>query len=266
MSSALFNDPGAVTFTYECYASLLETLADHGYTAASFDEGITDGEVLLRHDVDLSPRKALMIGQIEANHGFSSTYFFLVTTPLYNVMDQAVRNVLAALVDLGHNVGLHFDSHQYWQTIPNEQSLQSHISEDRTIIDIAAPSATDAFSFHCPPEWALNATFKGVRHTYEPAYFSEIAYAADSGQRWRTSAVLDGSLPDRLQLLTHPGLWGPTDAPYVQRVTSEIAAHVDRTELYLTRQLLEDEFPPVDFPYRDIMPVPSARTVFPPDS
>lgn len=70
-----------VAFTFDWYDKLIETLAIERYTFADFDEDLGDGSVLLRHDVDWSPRKAVRLAEIEADHGATSTYFFLVSSP-----------------------------------------------------------------------------------------------------------------------------------------------------------------------------------------
>lgn len=246
-------DSDDVEFTFEWYDRLLAWLDDAGYTASSFDTEPADGTVLLRHDVDLSPRKALVMGRLEAERGMSATYFFLATSPLYNVLDAPNRRILAELDALGHRVGLHFNTHQYWDAEPELTELRGRIDDIRQILSTAAPSADTTVSFHCPPDWALDRTFEGIRHTYEPRFFSEIGYTADSGQRWRDEPVLGEPLPDRFQLLTHPGLWGPTDESYINRVTVETKTNLDRAERYVTRELIEDRFEAIDYPYGDIL-------------
>lgn len=253
-------DPTAVEFTFDWYESLLVDLRDHGYRGAAFTETVTDGTLLLRHDVDLSPRKAMAMGRIEADLGFTSTYFFLVTSPLYNVLDGPNRHIIEQLDDLGHRVGLHFNTHQYWRSEPKHESLRARVEQNQAVLSVAAPRITPTISFHCPPNWTLDRTIQGIDHTYEPAVFSEIAYSADSGQRWREQGVLQSPLPESIQLLTHPGLWGAEDEQYIQRVTSELQTTLNRTERYVARELLHDRFDVVDYPSDDISQwMPSGR-------
>lgn len=245
-------DPDAVSFTFDWYTSLLEYFVDHGYSTVSFEDPVSDGTILLRHDVDLSPRKAVVMARIEAELGLSSSYFFLVTSPLYNVLDGPNRQVIQRIVDLGHRVGLHFNSHQYWRSEPKMTALHERIEENRAALTIPAPETTRAVSFHCPPDWALDRDLPGITSTYAPRVFSEITYAADSGQRWRDQGIFDEPLPVRIQLLTHPGLWGANDEQYIQRVTRELKTTLDRTERYVSRELLHDRFDVVDYPESDM--------------
>lgn len=255
-----FLESESVAFTFDWYERLLQWLLEHGFDVDSYEGGLTDGSLVLRHDVDLSPRKALVMGQLEADLGVSSTYFFLVTSPLYNVLDEPNREILAELTDLGHRVGVHFNTHQYWTSEPPLEDLRTQIEETRTILSIATESTDETISFHCPPDWVLNRRFDGVRSAYEPRFFSEIAYSADSGQRWRDGGVLSNPLPKRLQLLTHPGLWGTTDEQYIPRVMSETKTNLDRTEHYITRAMFQDRFDAIGYPYGDITRPETRRT------
>lgn len=244
MTTTMLQETGRVEFTFEWYGRFLDALLDHGYDPAGFESDVADGSLLVRHDVDLSPRKALRMGRIEAERGIESTYFFLVTNPLYNVFDASCRPVLQELVSLGHAVGVHFSTHQYWQTPPSRSALARRLEGERTALEAVVGPISDAASFHCPPDWVINERFEGVISTYEPRFFSEIGYIADSGQRWRREPPLPDDPPESLQVLTHPGLWGSNDSPYTECVASEVSSHLEYTERFLTNQLLYGRFEP----------------------
>lgn len=248
MTAATLHSDDDVEFTFEWYGEFLDVLVDQGYDSVGF-EGAPEGELeagalLVRHDVDLSPRNALRIGQLEADRGITSTYFFLVSNPLYNVFDASCRAVMQELDSLGHTIGVHFSTHQYWQSRPPDRSLVDRVTGERTALETVVGSIADAISFHCPPEWTLDTRFEGLVSTYEPRYFSEIGYIADSGQRWRREPPLRDRLPDRLQVLTHPGLWAETDTSYTKQVAAELTPHLRYTEASVTNQLLDGRFEP----------------------
>lgn len=96
-----------ITFTFEWYDELLNTLVEQRYSCIGFDHEIAPETVFLRHDVDWSPRRAVRMAEIEAEHGVTATYFFLVTSPFYNVMNREVRERIEQIDDLGHEIGLH---------------------------------------------------------------------------------------------------------------------------------------------------------------
>ncbi|MDR9432144.1 MAG: hypothetical protein RI568_15795, partial [Natronomonas sp.] len=197
-----------VRFTFDAYEALIRDLKREDYDFRCFEEDLGAGSVLLRHDVDWSPRKARRIGEIEARNGVSATYCFLVTSPFYNVANRETRDVIAALGDLGHDVGLHFSTHQYefeWQT---DGSLVRLVDSERRLLGDIADREVRVVSFHNPPQWVFKREFETFVSTYAPRFFEEIEYRADSNQRWRDEDPFVDGYPNRFQLLTHPVLWG----------------------------------------------------------
>src|SRR5262245_14684381 len=68
-----------------------------------------DSFVIVRHDVDYSPEAALRLAEQEAERGLFATYFLLVGTRYYNLLAPEHARVARRLVELGHEVGLHYD-------------------------------------------------------------------------------------------------------------------------------------------------------------
>ena len=211
-----------VAFTYDWYRSFLRDLLDDGYRFRAYDEAVEADSVLLRHDVDLSPQRSLRVAEIEADLGVSSTYFFLLGSPMYNPLDRPTREAIRSIESLGHDVGLHFSTHQYWPAAdpPPEADLVERVEDELAVLSTVAERPTETVSFHIPPEWVLRRRFDGVESTYEPRFFDEIGYLADSNQRWREEHPLATDPPECLQVLTHPGLWGPVDGEFRERVVA----------------------------------------------
>ena len=210
-----------VNFTYGWYRSLLRRLSSTGYEFRSFADPLGDGDVVLRHDVDLSLDAAVAMARIEADMGVESTYCVLLSSPLYNPFEGEQRTNIREIASLGHDVGIHFSTHQYWakDDPPTDAALRDRVAAERSAFDaVIDADAAPAVSFHIPPDWVLDRGFDGFRSAYEPALFSEIGYVADSGQRWREDPPRIAELPDALQVLTHPGLWGDEDASFERRI------------------------------------------------
>lgn len=236
--------PDSVEFTYSWYREFLDRIADAGYDIRPFAgvgaDGPGDGEVLLRHDVDLSLDDALRMARIEAEHGVASTYCLLLTSALYNPVEGDQRDRISEIESLGHEVALHFSSHEYWDAPnrPDDDVLARRITEERVVLDTLCASTPETVSFHAPPEWALDRPLDGIerldgiRSAYAPAYFGEPTYVADSGQRWRASPPDVSALGASAQLLAHPGLWGDDDATFDARVERSI----DRTHRHTDRK------------------------------
>ncbi|MFB6165582.1 MAG: hypothetical protein ABEJ31_10525 [Haloarculaceae archaeon] len=230
------------SFTFDWYGDFLDDLRGAGRSFADYDRPLADGDVILRHDVDLSPRNALRIGRMEARRDVRATYFFLVSSPLYNPLHRPVRRVIEELESLGHDVGLHFSTHQYWPDEPPESALVDRVESEWCVLDRVADDPTDAVSFHRPPEWVFRRAFDAFESTYAERFFTDIGYYGDSNQRWRAEGPAVETLPDRVQILTHPGLWGETDAGFVDRVRSVADRRLGRTRRFVDDQFVEKKY------------------------
>lgn len=211
-----------VAFTYDWYRSFLRDLSAAGYRFRSYDEDPEPGVVLLRHDVDLSPKRALRIARLEGALDVTSTFFFLVGSPMYNPFDGPTREAIRSIGSLGHDVGLHFSTHQYWPASgpPGESALADRVEAERSALGTIVDRPVETVSFHIPPDWVLERRFEAFESTYEPRFFDEIGYVADSNQRWRDEPPEAADLPERVQVLTHPGLWGTVDGGFRERVVA----------------------------------------------
>jgi len=210
-----------LTFTYDWYERMLDRLADSGLETRQFDDSVTGGSLLLRHDVDWSPRKAVRLARLERRAGFTATFFFMASSPFYNARDRYCREAIEQIRDLGHEIGLHFSTHQYWDERPPADALESRVAEERRALEDVASANVSVVSFHNPPDWVLRESFSEFTSTYEPRFFDRIEYRADSNQRWRDEHPFETGVPDLLQVLTHPVLWGDFDGSGVDRIREE---------------------------------------------
>jgi peptidoglycan/xylan/chitin deacetylase (PgdA/CDA1 family) len=223
-------------FTYDAYRAFLDGLLDRGYDFGGFDAPVPDRTVVLRHDVDWSPERARRMARIEADRGVRATYFLLVSAPLYNVRADRVRAALDEIESLGHSVGVHFSTHEYWGTDPGSAAVAERVREEQQVLGTVVDDVADAVSFHVPPDWVLGVDYDGFTNAYAPQFFEEVAYTADSNQRWREDPAFDGIPPDRVQVLVHPGLWGETDAGFGDRLDAERDRRFDAVRDYLDDQ------------------------------
>lgn len=232
-----------VTYTFDWYRDFLERFQQADVTFRSFDTTDDTGSVLLRHDVDLLPPCALDVARIEAARDITATYFFQLTSPLYNPLQDSTRELIRDISSLGHDVGLHFSTHQYWDVDdpPPERELVDRVRRELEILaHVVDPVAI--VSFHIPPSWVVSRRFEEFTSTYEPRFIEEIDYVADSNQRWRDRPPLQHGIPDALQVLTHPGLWGETDASFRQRVQHAAARAHEQTTTYVTSRFIDRNF------------------------
>lgn len=233
-------EPGRFdTFTYDTYEALLDSLLTRDYEFRDFQsvsDGETDRVVLLRHDVDWSPERALTMALIEAEKGVTATYFFLVTATLYNPLDHRSRAFMRAISALGHRVGVHFDTHQYWTDDPGPAAVTERVRSEQSVLGQVV-DIDPTVSFHIPPDWVVGQAYEEFTNAYAPPYLEAMSYISDSNQKWRTDPPFAEGVPDAMQILVHPGVWARTDEPFADR----LAAERDR-QFEQVRQSLDDQY------------------------
>ncbi len=175
-------------FSLDHYRELLAAARAGGYRFSSFDRPPAPGDLLLRHDVDLSLEAALTLAELEAELGVRATYFLMTRSEFYNLAAPSGEEALARLRSLGHRVGLH--------------ARYPHVDLDSRFDPVLA--------WHNPDPEYMTAPIEGVVNVMQPAFFHPDRYRSDSNQRWRHGCPheeLARGAFDWLQLLVHPEIW-----------------------------------------------------------
>ena len=97
----------ACTFDLDHYRELLDAAKAGGYRFACFDREPEEGDLLLRHDVDLALDAAVRLAELEAGADATATYFLMTESVFYNLDSEEGRGAIERLRALGHRVGLH---------------------------------------------------------------------------------------------------------------------------------------------------------------
>ncbi|MFB6142870.1 MAG: hypothetical protein ABEJ30_05950 [Halorientalis sp.] len=203
----------AVAYTMDRYESMLEELRSAGRRFVGFDGFDGEDAVVLRHDVDLSLRRALAMARREADRDVSATYCVLLTTPFYDLGTPAGQRAVDELRALGHDVALHFDVHHHFDGRPARTTLVDRVTDELHALERVADAPVDVVSFHVPPDWVLNEPFDAFVNAYAPQFFGDADYVSDSSGKWRDEPPFPDGVPERFQLLVHPGLWNDGDDP-----------------------------------------------------
>ena len=175
-------------FSLGHYRELLAAARTGGYRFAFFEGEPQDGDLLLRHDVDLSLDAALRLAELEADAGAPATYFLMTESVFYNLASEEGEQALARLRELGHRVGLH--------------AVYPHARLDDRFEPVVA--------WHNPDSDYMTAPVEGALNVMSEPWFTPATYRSDSNQHWRSGCPHDelgaGAFP-WLQLLTHPEIW-----------------------------------------------------------
>src|SRR4051812_33617850 len=94
--------PMSCDFSLEHYRELLRAAAAGGYRWAGFERPPEPGDLLLRHDVDLSLEAALVLAEVEAEEGAWSTWFLMTRSSFYNLAAGEGVQAITRLRELGH--------------------------------------------------------------------------------------------------------------------------------------------------------------------
>jgi len=175
-------------FTLAHYRDLLRAAQAGGYRWAGFDREPRAGDVILRHDVDLSLDAAVALAEVEAEEGVWSTWFLMTRSAFYNLASADGERALARLRELGHRVGHH--------------AVYPHVDLDERFDPVVA--------WHNPDPEYMNDPVDGAVNVMQPPWFDAEHYRSDSNRHWRSGcpheALASGDL-DWLQMLIHPEIW-----------------------------------------------------------
>ena len=101
-------------FTLGRYSELLRIALDEGYRFVGFGDldGGSDDAIVLRHDIDFSPRWLAPMAAVEQLHGITSTWCLQPSATTYRWDAAETRAAVRALLEAGHELALHFDANR----------------------------------------------------------------------------------------------------------------------------------------------------------
>lgn len=194
-------------FTYSAYIDLINLLKEKKYIFSNYnDYSEKNKSVIFRHDVDICLERAVKLAKIENNNNIKSTYFILLSTEIYNVFSKESDKMLKEILELGHEIGLHFDELKY--DINNKKELENYVQYEKNILEKALGIKIKTVSMHIPSNWILenDIQFKNIKNSYSKKFLKEFKYLSDSMMNWREDVVgiIEKETYDKLHILTHP--------------------------------------------------------------
>jgi hypothetical protein len=251
MNDEALCDIGSDHFSLDLYRGILERAIQLGYsfpTVSELKAGTRNlGKfLLLRHDIDTSPHYALQMVLLEHKLGVRSSCYVLMHSPFYNPAAPQHWNDLRKIVDLGFEVGLHYETDFFEQR--NIDPLKG-VLDDVAALEKILQVTIKSVSQHRP---ASGTFLKQLNEFYVDAYnedlMQNVRYISDSGFKWRGETLADLlGKEDRIHALIHPLTWSFEDldmAGTYQRASEEITAGIRQsfadfivsTNLYLKKR------------------------------
>jgi hypothetical protein len=198
-----------ISFTYEYLDSLFGELSEAGIAVlpVSRARGLKIRNLSVRHDVDISLKSSIQLARWESNRNIYATYCLQLTSPFYNVLLKKNRDYIEELVELGHEIGLHYDP-----TILTSPSSKTHNQEVTAQIEVLQDiigNPITTMSIHNP---ILNFPVIEIPElicTYDKKFLNSKMYISDSSMKFRVpdpiSRILETDLS--VHLLLHPEYW-----------------------------------------------------------
>ena len=232
-----FNERGSMkmykSFGIQFYHELLEKISNN-YEIIGYEKVYEKNDkktLLIRHDIDVSLYDAVKLARIESQFNIKATYFIWLKSPFYNSLSIEHMDILKAIIELGHDIGLHFDPLNY-----EEFSFEQNVSEESTILKNLIKKEITAISFHQPPRSLVRSEIKHISNlpqVYSKYIFDTYEYIADSNCVWSKpiEKLLDGEF-DKVQLLIHPEWWVNEGVENRYRILKSISKNRQRNEIY----------------------------------
>lgn len=188
-----------VNFSNSSYEKMLGIIKDYSFAISVECPGDSKW-LLLRHDIDFDLNLSLTMARLESANSIYSIYLPLVSTPFYDVAERRNQKVILDILEMGHQLGLHYDT-----SIEHKLSLRDQVE----ILEQIAGQEVLFVSHHNPTLNGFKSTSKDskVRDLNLHTPFSGLKYLSDSCLSPREDIYSALEVESSIQLLIHPEFW-----------------------------------------------------------
>jgi hypothetical protein len=212
-------------FSLDHYRELLEAAKAGGYRFAGFDRRPDPGDLVIRHDVDLSLEAAVRMAEVEAEAGVHSTWFLMTRSVFYNLASPEGEWALDRLRDLGGRIA----HHALWPNVDLDHRFEPVVA------------------WHNPePEYVTTPIHTALNVMTSP-WSDAQHFLTDSNQNWH-SRGREGRCPhgelalgtlEWLHLVIHPEIWVYEGDTMRETMESFLAAEQARRYEQLRRDRID---------------------------
>lgn len=223
-------------FTVNKYKEFCNAISESGYSTLTVNDYFSKNKphkfIILRHDVDIKPERALKISQVESEFNIKSTFYFRMIPGVFN------PPIIKKIQELGHEIGFHYEvldkvRGNYEKGI---ELFKQELAELRKISDVKT------ICMHGYPltPWKNSDLWKqydfrqfGITgEAYLSIDYNDIFYLSDTGRAWdgekyRIKDIIQNTKKkqfdiritddlirfikegkiERICILSHPGQW-----------------------------------------------------------
>lgn len=194
-------------FSFDDYQSLLLSFLSAGYRFSLIAEkDLALPTVYLRHDIDFFLSDWIQMPELEAKVGARATYYILVGH--YELESPEAKRTLKRLVELGHEIGLHYDTRRY---PADPDAAQAQMKAEMEALEALTGEPIRTITRHNVfLQTHEPARLDGLVDPFDGSYLRGMTYISDSVRSWRDETLLScfgESKPAQVVLLTHPESW-----------------------------------------------------------
>lgn len=175
-------------FTINKYKELCNAISNSGYIPLTVNDYLSkshpDKFIILRHDVDIKPERALKISQIENEFNIKSTYYFRMIPKVFN------PEIITKIQELGHEIGFHYEvldkaKGNYGKAISifkEELAELRNVCEIKTICMHGYPLTpwknSDIWNQYEFKDFGI------IGEAYLSIDYNDVSYLSDTGRSW----------------------------------------------------------------------------------
>ena len=192
-------------FNINRYEDLIKSLVNAGLKpTTNWNEKLSSNSLLIRHDVDFSIEYAHRLALFESQLKICSTFFFMLSSNLYNSLSAHNQKLIKEIADMDHKVSIHFDHTVY-------ENLE-YFKYEKNIFENIFGKKVDIVSMHRPKNFLNNNNImlSGTPQTYQDIFFKKMKYISDSAGKDvfpEITKYLEEPRALGLHLLIHPIWW-----------------------------------------------------------
>ena len=223
-------------YTYSWYLEVLKELKKEEYVLSNYSDWKKSSKsVIVRHDIDMDLQAAVDLAKVENEFwqgANKAVYFVLISTEFYSVFTKKSKEKLKKIMELGGEIGLHFDETQYDECTTD--NLCRLIENEKKILESVVECKVNVVSMHRPSKRLLEEkiTVEGAENVYDGLYFKDMKYVSDSRRNWRENVqeTIKSGKYSRLHILTHPIWYREREYSFKETMVNRMVAGVKNYE------------------------------------
>ena len=174
-------------FTIKKYSELLNVMISNGYNIQSYKDYILapkEKSIIIRHDIDKKPEKALIIAKLESSLNINGSYYFRSVKESWN------EEIILKIESLGHEIGYHYEN----LTTCNGDISKALADFKNNLYRLRKIATVETICMHGSPmskydskdlwKYENYRNFGIIGEPYFDIDFSNIFYITDTGRMW----------------------------------------------------------------------------------